>query len=155
MPTSRKVCPFSSSIFLPSWGPGCQDGSSFCPLSGSGQEKGCFGVGLGVFCVRTYPRKGCVTAEQRTRIGNGILGKMRLHLGKMRLHLCKMRPIWAIWTKSGQKCCKIGGGGEIKSSKFCPYFAIISGSACCECGLDLALECARLGKVSAVDRATA
>ena len=31
--------------------------SSFCPLSSSGQEKGCFGVGLGVF--------------------GGILGKMR------------------------------------------------------------------------------
>ena len=30
-----------------------QDGSSFCPLSSSGQEKGCFGVGLGVFCACT------------------------------------------------------------------------------------------------------
>ena len=29
----------------------------------SGQEKGCFGVELGVLCVRTYPQKGCVTAE--------------------------------------------------------------------------------------------
>ena len=38
-------------------------GSSFCQLSSSGQEKGSFGVGLGVFCVRIYPRKGCVTAE--------------------------------------------------------------------------------------------
>ena len=32
------------------------------PLSISGQEKGWFGVGLGVFCVCTYPKKGCVTA---------------------------------------------------------------------------------------------
>ena len=44
-------------------GPFCPDSSSFCPLSESDQEKGCFGVGLGVFLVLAYPRKGFVTAE--------------------------------------------------------------------------------------------
>ena len=42
---------------LPSWGPVCPDSSSFCTLSSSGQEKGCFGVGLGplgVFCTCAY-----------------------------------------------------------------------------------------------------
>ena len=58
LPTSRKVLPI-----LPSWGLNFSDGSSFCPRSSSGQEKGCFGVGLAVFCVHTYPSKGCVTAE--------------------------------------------------------------------------------------------
>ena len=33
----------------------CLDGTSFFQISSSGQEKGCFGVGLGVFCVRKYP----------------------------------------------------------------------------------------------------
>ena len=72
------------------------------PLSSSGQEKGRLGVRLGVFCVRTYRyyrRKGFVTAESRTGVGGGILGKMR-----------PMRPIWAICTKSGQNCPRIGGG---------------------------------------------
>ena len=80
----------------------CQDCISFCPSSG--HEKGCSRVGivgLGVFYVCTYPRMGCVTAEQRTGVGGGILGKRRPHLGKM-------RPIWAICTKSGQKCSRIG-----------------------------------------------
>ena len=81
------------SNILPRWGPFCPDSSSFCPLSKSGQEKGCFWVGLGVFLVCTYPRKGFVTA--------GILGKMRPHLGKM-------RPLWANCTKRGQKCSRIG-----------------------------------------------
>ena len=89
------------SNILPSWGPNCPDCSSFCPLSISGQEKGCFGVSLWVFCVHTYPREGCVTAESRTGVCDGILGKMRLHLGKM-------RPFWAISRKIGQKCCRIG-----------------------------------------------
>ena len=46
-------------------GPNCPDCSSFCLLSDSGQGKGChcIGVGLGVFCVSTYPRKGCARAE--------------------------------------------------------------------------------------------
>ena len=48
---------------LPSWGPGCPDCSSFHPVSSSGQEKGCFGLGLGVFCVLTYLRNGCAMAE--------------------------------------------------------------------------------------------
>ena len=51
------------SNILPSGGPNCPDGSSFCPLSSSGQEKGCFGAGMGVFCVRTYLQKGYVTSE--------------------------------------------------------------------------------------------
>ena len=47
-------------------------------------------MGFGVFCVHTYPQKGCVTVEQRTGVGalgGGILGKIRPNLGKM-------RPIW-------------------------------------------------------------
>ena len=50
----EQLSSFGPSI-LPSWGPGCPDGNSFCPLSSSGQEKGCFGVCLGVCCVRIYP----------------------------------------------------------------------------------------------------
>ena len=36
-PTSWKVCPLFFNI-LPSWGPDCPDGSSFCRLSSSGQD---------------------------------------------------------------------------------------------------------------------
>ena len=61
LPTSRKV--LSTFQKICQLGPGCPDGSSFCPLSSSGQENKCFGVGFGVFCVGTYPRQGCVTAE--------------------------------------------------------------------------------------------
>ena len=43
----------------------------------------------------------CVTAEYRTVVGGGILGKMRPHLGKM-------RPIWAICTKSGKSAQELG-----------------------------------------------
>ena len=51
-----------------------------------------------------------MTAEYRTGVGSGILGKVRPHLGKR-------RPTWAICTKSGQKCSRIGrkggwGGGR-------------------------------------------
>ena len=60
-PLLEKFCPLLN--ILHSWGPNCPDCSSFCPLSSSGQEKGCFGVGLGVFCVCTYSLKECVTAE--------------------------------------------------------------------------------------------
>ena len=41
---SRKV-----SNILPTWGPNCPDGSSFCPLSSSGQERGVLGWVLGCF----------------------------------------------------------------------------------------------------------
>ena len=51
---------------------------------------------LGMFCVGTYPRKVCVTAD-------GILGKMLPSLGKM-------KPILVIYTKSGQKFTRIGEG---------------------------------------------
>ena len=37
LPTSWKVCPLFFNI-LPGWGPDCPDGSSFCPLSNSGQD---------------------------------------------------------------------------------------------------------------------
>ena len=47
LPTSRNLL---SIFLLPNWalllGPGCPDSSSFCPLSSSGQENGCFGVVL-------------------------------------------------------------------------------------------------------------
>ena len=72
--------------------------SSFCPLSSSGQEKGCFGMGFGVFCVCTYPPKG-LSKEQ----GLGVV------------LWAKWDPIWANWDPSGQfesgkKCSRIGGG---------------------------------------------
>ena len=58
-PLLERVCP----LFKHFAQLGCRwlRGSSFCPLSSSGQEKGCFGVELGVFCVCTYLQKGCVT----------------------------------------------------------------------------------------------
>ena len=46
-PLPEKFCLLFKTF--PSWGPGCPDGSSFCPLSSSDQEKGCFGVRLEVF----------------------------------------------------------------------------------------------------------
>ena len=42
----------------------------------------------------------------RTGVGGYIL------LGEMRPHVGKMRPIWAICMKSGQKCTRIGVGGD-------------------------------------------
>ena len=72
--TFQTYCPVGVSI--------CPDGSSFYPLSSSGQGKECIRVGLGFFCVCTYPRKGRVTAEKRTEVGGGFLGKMRPCLGK-------------------------------------------------------------------------
>ena len=41
----------------------CNTAVHFAYFQKSGQEKGCFGVGLQVFRVRTYPRKGLVMAE--------------------------------------------------------------------------------------------
>ena len=61
-PDEKKIVLFWESFahfsnILPRWGQNCPDSSSFCPLSKSGKEKVCFGVGLGVFCVRGgYPR---------------------------------------------------------------------------------------------------
>ena len=102
LPTSRKVLP----TFQTSYPVGVWIARTFCPLSSSGQEKKCFGVGLGVFCVRTYPSTGCVTAEKGTGVRGAILGKMRPYVSKM-------RAIWAICTKSCQKCAKIGGEKSI------------------------------------------
>ena len=42
------------------------------------RKMGFWGVGLGVFCVCTNPCKGLVTAESRTGVGGGILGKDRV-----------------------------------------------------------------------------
>ena len=59
LPTSRKGLP-TFQTFCPDgghWGPFCPGSSSFCPFSKSGQEKGLFGVGLGVVCVCAYPEK--------------------------------------------------------------------------------------------------
>ena len=56
-------------------------------------------MGLGVFCVLTYPQKGSVQG----------LGNLGWYSGQMRPHPGKMRPIWAICMKSGQKCSRIGG----------------------------------------------
>ena len=75
--------------------PGFQWPCLASPIHRSG--KGVFWVGLEVFCLCTYPRKGC-----KNRGCWWCSGKIRPHLGKT-------RPIWAVCTKSGQKCPRIGG----------------------------------------------
>ena len=50
-------------------------------------------------CFVHIPKRGFVTAELRTGLGGGILGKTRPHLGKM-------RPILAICTEIGQNSRK-------------------------------------------------
>ena len=70
-----------SGSILPRWGPFCPDSSSFCPLSKSGQEKGCFGVGLGVFLVCAYQRKAIVTLSKEQ--------------GLVVVFWAKLDPIWA------------------------------------------------------------
>ena len=95
LPTSRKVLP-TFQIFwniLPSWGPNSPDCSSFCPRSSSGQEKGCFWVGLEMFCVCTYPRKRCVSEQRR---GLGVV------------FWAKWDPIWAKWDPSRQIVQEVG-----------------------------------------------
>ena len=80
---------FFSNI-LPSWDPNCPDSCSFCPLSSSGQEKGYFGVGFGVFVYVHIPKRGV------QRLGGGILDKMIPQPGKM-------RPMWSISYEKGAK----------------------------------------------------
>ena len=60
-----------------------------------------------MFYVRTYPRKGCVTAELKTGVGGGNLGKKKTPSAQKETP--SEGPIWAICTKSGQKCTRIGG----------------------------------------------
>ena len=91
-PLLEKFCPLSN--ILPSWGPFCPECSSFCPLSSSGQEKGCFGVGFGAFCVRTYPQKGFV-----------LLNKEQ---GLVVIFWAKWDLIWAKWEPYGQLVWKVG-----------------------------------------------
>ena len=76
-----------------------------------------------MFCVHIYPHHWCVMAEQRTGVGGGILGKMRPHLGKK-------RRIWAICTKSGQKCSRFWGGG-IQSSNSSASVASLNHAKIC------------------------
>ena len=91
-PLLEQFCYFSS--ILPSCGPFCPDGISFCPLSSSGQENGCFGVRLGVFCVRTYPERG--------------LWRLSKEQGLVVVFWAKWDPIWAKWDPSGQSVQKVG-----------------------------------------------
>ena len=101
----------TSRTVLPTFQTFCPDGVHFAQtvvhfshFQNQAKKRGVFGwgwVGLGVFLVHTYLRKGFVTAEERTGVGGGILGKMRPHLGTI-------RPIWANCTKSGQTCSRIG-----------------------------------------------
>ena len=56
---SKNFAHFSNS--LPRWGPVCPDSSSFCLLSSSEQEKGCFGVGL---CAYISPAVWPLSKEQ-------------------------------------------------------------------------------------------
>ena len=70
--------------------------------------KGCVTVEyrtrFGVGCyVLTYPPKGCVTVEYRTRVGVGFWAKRESSWAKR-------DPIWENSMKSGQKCSKIGSG---------------------------------------------
>ena len=88
-PRLESLAHFSN--ILPSWGPFCPACNPFCPLSKSGQEKGCFGMGLGCFydCwVKNWGLWWC-SGQNETHLGN-------------------MRSIWAICTKSGQKYSRIG-----------------------------------------------
>ena len=94
----RSLAHFSN--FLPSVGPNCPDYSSFCPLSSSGQEKGCFGVGLVVFCICTYPQKGFVAqaAESRTGVGHSwwwYSGQSETPSGQNETHLGNLYEKWA------------------------------------------------------------
>ena len=92
LPTPRLFLSFFRT-YCPFWVQVAQMVFHFTHFQNSGQEKGCFGVWIGVLCVQTYP---CRFPERCV-----ILGKMRPHLGKM-------RPIWAIRKKSGQTCSRIG-----------------------------------------------
>ena len=48
------------SNILPRWGPSCPECSSFCTLSSSVQEKGCFGMGFGgVLCTYISLKRVC------------------------------------------------------------------------------------------------
>ena len=63
-PFLERFCHFSK--FWPSWGPFCQDSSSFCPLSTSGKEKGCFGAGFwGVLCTYISPKGVCSLSKEQ------------------------------------------------------------------------------------------
>ena len=61
------------------------------------------GRGGGACYVLTYPPKGCVTVEYRTRVGVGFWAKRESSWAKR-------DPIWENSMKSGQKCSKIGSG---------------------------------------------
>ena len=87
-PTSRKVLP-TFQTYCPVW---VSFGSSFCPHSSSGQEKGWFGVGFGSFCGCTYPERGL----------------WRLSKGEGLVVVSKWVPIWAEWDPSGQCVRKVG-----------------------------------------------
>ena len=104
LPTSRTVLPIFQT-FCPDGVYFAQTAVHFAHFQNQAKKRGVLGWGCGLFLVCTYPRKGFVTAEWRTGVGGGILGKK---CRKMRPHLGKMRYIWANCTKSGQKCSRIG-----------------------------------------------
>ena len=82
------------SNILPSWGPNCPDGTSFCPLSSSGKVKGCFGRGCGCFVYVHIPER-CVWQLSKEQ-GLGVVFWTRWD------------PIWAKWDPFGQFVRKVG-----------------------------------------------
>ena len=95
LPISRKKNSHFSNI-LPSWGPNCPDYSSFCPLSSSGQKKGSFGVGLGVFCVCTYLQKGLGVCDGWVKIRGWwwYSGQNKTPYGQNESHLDNLYKKW-------------------------------------------------------------
>ena len=98
LPTSRNVLP-TFETFCPVAVHFAQTVVHF-PTFKIRPEKGEFWGGA-FFVYVHIPKRKFVTAEQRTWVGGGILGKMSPYLEKM-------RSIWAICSKSGQKCSRIG-----------------------------------------------
>ena len=87
------------SNILPSWGPYCPDCSSSCSLSSSGQQKGWFAVGLGVFCEYIH------IPNLDPKRGLWWLSKEECQVV---VFWAKGDPIWAKWDTSGQFVQKVG-----------------------------------------------
>ena len=82
LPTSRKVLP-TVQTFCPDGVQIAQTVIHFEPLSSSGQEKGCFGVGSGgVLCMYISPKRGC-DGSVKNRGCRWYSGKNEIHLGNV------------------------------------------------------------------------
>ena len=77
-------------------GPGCPGGSSVCPLSSSGQENVCFGVGLGLCDGRVKNRGwGWYSGQNETPSGQNEI------------------PSGQFIRKVGKSALELGGGGGL------------------------------------------